>query len=64
MSQNGPKTTSLMTSLAKNLQPPTRKFCFECNLEDCPIWLSPWTALQRNRRRSYGIGKATGNCWF
>jgi len=26
MSQNGPKTTSLMTSLTKNLQPPTKKF--------------------------------------
>jgi len=26
MSQNGPKTTSLMTSLAKNLQPPTKNF--------------------------------------
>jgi len=26
MSQNGPKTTSLMTSLTKNLQPPTKQF--------------------------------------
>jgi len=26
MSQNGLKTTSLMTSLTKNLQPPTKKF--------------------------------------
>jgi len=25
MSQNGPKSTSLMTSLTKNLQPPTKK---------------------------------------
>jgi len=26
MSQNGPKTTSLMMSLTKNLQPPTKNF--------------------------------------
>jgi len=26
MSQNGPKTTSFMTSLTKNPQPPTKKF--------------------------------------
>jgi len=26
MSQNGPKTTSLMTSLTKNPQPPTKTF--------------------------------------
>jgi len=26
MSQNDPKTTSLMTSVTKNLQPPTKKF--------------------------------------
>jgi len=26
MSQNDPKATSLMTSVTKNLQPPTRKF--------------------------------------
>jgi len=45
MSQNGPKTTSLMTSLTKNLQPPTKKKFFECNLEDCPIRWSPGTAL-------------------
>jgi len=24
---------------------PTQKIFFECNLEDCPINLSPWTAL-------------------
>jgi len=28
MSQNGPKTISLMTSLVKNLQPPTKNFFF------------------------------------
>jgi len=44
-SQNGPKTTSLMTSLIKNPQPPTKKIFFECRLEDWPIRLSPWTAL-------------------
>jgi len=44
MSQNGPKTTSLMTSLTKNPQPPTKSF-FECRLEDWPICLSSWTAL-------------------
>jgi len=27
MSQNDQKTTSLMTSLTKNPQPPTKKFC-------------------------------------
>jgi len=44
-SQNDPKTTSLTTSLTKNSQPPTKKFFFECRLEDWPIRLSPWTAL-------------------
>jgi len=44
MSQNGPKTTSLMTSLTKNLQPPTRKIFFKCRLDDWSIHLSPWTA--------------------
>jgi len=32
MSQNDPKATSLITSVTKNLQPPTKKFFFECNL--------------------------------
>jgi len=45
MSQNGPETTSLMTSLTKNPQPPTKKFFFECKLKDWPIRLSTWTAL-------------------
>jgi len=30
MSQNDPKTTSLMTSVTKNPHPPTKKFFFEC----------------------------------
>jgi len=34
MSQNDPKTTSLMMSLTKNPQPPTKKFLLECRLED------------------------------
>jgi len=34
MSQNGPKTTSFMTSLTKSPQPPTENFFFECRLED------------------------------
>jgi len=34
-----------MTSLTKNLQLPTKECFFECNLEDWPIHLSPWTAL-------------------
>jgi len=44
MSQNEPKTTSLMMSLTKNpqLQP---KFFFDCRLDDWPIYLKPWTAL-------------------
>jgi len=33
-----------MMSLTKNLQPQTKKFFFECRLEDRPIRLSPWTA--------------------
>jgi len=62
MSQNGPKTTSFMTSLTKNPQTPTKKFFFECRLEDWPIRLRSSTAFQRNRRSSYGVGKATDNC--
>jgi len=45
MSQNDPKTTSLMTSVTKNPHSPTKKNFFECNLLDWPIHLSPWTAL-------------------
>jgi len=44
MSQNGPKTTSLMTSVTKNPHTPT-KFFFMYSLDDWPIRLSPWTAL-------------------
>jgi len=40
MSQNDPKTTSLMTSLTKNPQPPGKNFFFECNLLDWLIRLS------------------------
>jgi len=40
MSQNGQKTTSLM-SLTKNLQPPTKNFFFKYELELWPIRLSP-----------------------
>jgi len=32
-------------SVPKNLQPPTKKFCFECRLEDWPIRLSAWAVL-------------------
>jgi len=45
MSQNDPKTTSLMMSVTKNLHSPTPKFFFECNLLDWPICLIPWTVL-------------------
>jgi len=45
MSQNDPKTTSLMTPVTKNLHTPTKINSFECNLLDWPIYLSPWTAL-------------------
>jgi len=31
MSQNDPKTTSLMTSVTKNPHPPTKKFFFKCD---------------------------------
>jgi len=34
-----------MTSLTKKLQPPTKNIFFKRRLEDCPIRLSPWTAL-------------------
>jgi len=34
MSQNDPKTTSLMMSVTKNQHPPTKKFFFKCNLQD------------------------------
>jgi len=45
MSQNDPKTTSPMTSVTKNPQPPIKKIFFECNLLDWSIHLSPRTAL-------------------
>jgi len=38
MSQNGPKTTSLMTSLTKDLQPQPKIF-FECRVEDLVSFL-------------------------
>jgi len=40
MSQNGPKTTSLLMSLTKNPQLPTKNFLFKCNLLECPIRLT------------------------
>jgi len=43
MSQNGPKTTSLMMSLTKIPQPPTKKF--ECRQEGLLNLLRVWTAL-------------------
>jgi len=45
MSQNHPKTPSLMMSLTKNPQPLIKKFFFECRLDDWLIRLSAWTAL-------------------
>jgi len=45
MIQHGPKTTSLMTSLIKNLQPSTKNFLFKCRLDDCLIHLRVWTVL-------------------
>jgi len=45
MSQNDPKTTSLMISVTKNPHRPTKKCFFECNLLDWPIRLRSWTAL-------------------
>jgi len=44
MSQNDPKTVSLMTSLMK-IYTPNQKNFFECNPLDWPISFSPWTAL-------------------
>jgi len=44
MSQNDPKTISLMTSVTKNLHPQPKIF-FKCNLLGWPIRLSRWTAL-------------------
>jgi len=46
MSQNDPKTTPLVTSVTKNPQPPTKKFCFECRLEKWPIRLRVWNSSQ------------------
>jgi len=40
MSQTDPKTTSLMTSLTKNPQPPSKKIFFGCRLEDLPRLLT------------------------
>jgi len=45
MSQNGPKTTSLMMSLTKIRNPQPKHIFFECRLEDYSIRLSTWTAL-------------------
>jgi len=45
MSQNGPKSASLMTSLAKNLQLSTEKFFFHCRLEELLNLFRVWTAL-------------------
>ena len=56
MSQNGPKTTSLMTSVTKNPQPPTKKFFFKCRLEDWPIRLKVWTAQSAEE-----LGRQWGN---
>jgi len=39
------KTTSLMTSLTKNTQPPNKNFFLECRLEDLLNLLRFWTAL-------------------
>jgi len=43
---------------------PNQKNFFQCRLEDWLIRLGVWIALLHNRRRSYGVGKATENCWF
>jgi len=45
MSQNDPKTSSLTTSVTKNLHPPTNEFFSSTNLKEWLIRLSPWTAL-------------------
>jgi len=45
MSQNDPKTTSLMTSLTKKTHPPGKKLFFECNLLGWPFRLSRWATL-------------------
>jgi len=53
MSQNDPKTTSLMTSLTKKNATPNQKFFFECRLEDCLIRMSLWqlySAIGRGAR--------------
>ena len=52
-----PKILPLMTSLTKNLHPPTKKCFFECRLEDLLSLLSLWTALCRFRRQSYARAK-------
>jgi len=37
---------------SQTIRTPQPKIFFECNLLDCPIRLSRWTALYCNRRRS------------
>jgi len=62
MSENSPKIAYEVTH--RKSATPNQKIFFKYRLEDWPIRFSPWTALQCNRRRSYGVGKATDNCWI
>jgi len=64
MSQHGPKTTLLMTSLTKNLQPSTKKIFFGVQTRRLAGPFEPSNSSLLNRRRCYGVGKATKNCWF
>jgi len=47
-----------MTSVTKNLHPPTKKYFFKCNLLGCPIRLSPvfLKLVSKGLQSSMGVG--------
>jgi len=49
--QSGPKSPPLMTSLTKNPHLPSKKFFFECRLEDLPHLLTLRPGRNPNRSR-------------
>jgi len=63
MSQKDRKTTSLMTSLTKNLQPPTKK---KFSSEVWKTGRSVWDLEQLSSAIGGGamVSLATENCWF
>ena len=63
MSQNDPKTTSLMTSVTKNPQPPTKKF-FRVQSRRLADPFEPLNSSLAQSADELGVGKATKNCCF